>query len=57
MVDATRRTRLAAERTYLALMERALVEGHFVPFDGRALLVSTVAVIVLGVATLLAIVI
>jgi putative membrane protein len=110
VVDATRRTRLAAERTYLAwwrsalaafavslgvgkvvpeltsgesvgyelvgggyallgiafigygywrqqVMERALVEGHFVPFDGRAPLVFTVAGIVLGVATLLAIVI
>ena len=110
VVDATRRTRLAAERTYLAwwrsalaafavslgvgkvvpeltsgesvgyelvgggyallgiafigyghwrqqVMERALVEGRFVPFDGRAPLVFTVAGIVLGVATLLAILI
>ena len=108
-VDATRRTRLAAERTYLAwwrsalaafavslgvgkvvpeltsgksvgyelvgsgyallgiafigygyyrqqLMERALVEGRFVPFDRRVALAFSVAGIVLGFATLLAIV-
>jgi putative membrane protein len=110
VADATRRTRLAAERTYLAwwrsalaafavslgvgkvvpeltssesvgyefvgggyallgvafigygywrqqVMERALVEGRFVPFDGRAALAFTVAGIVLGLATLVAIVV
>jgi hypothetical protein len=39
------------------VMERALVEGRFVPFDGRAALAFTVAGIVLGFATLLAIVV
>lgn len=37
--------------------ERALVEGRFVPFDGHVPLVFTVAGLVLGAATLLAIVI
>ena len=110
VVDATRRTRLAAERTYLAwwrsalaafavslgvgkvvpeltsgesvgyelvgagyallgiafigygyrrqqVMEQALLDGRFVPFDARAALAFTVAGIVLGVATLVAIVV
>jgi putative membrane protein len=109
VVDATRRTRLAAERTYLAwwrsalaafavslgvgkvvpeltsgrslgyevvgvgytllgigfigygfwrqqVMERALLEGRFVPFDRRAALVFTVAGVALGLATLVVIV-
>jgi putative membrane protein len=108
IVDATRRTRLAAERTYLAwwrsalaafavsvgvgkvvpeltsgesagyellgagyallgvafigygywrqrVMERALVEGRFVPFDSRAALAFATAGIALGVGTVLAI--
>lgn len=110
VVDATRRTRLAAERTYLAwwrsalaafavslgvgkvvpeltsggsvgyeivgagyallgiafigygywrqqVIERALVEGRFVPFDGRAALAFTLAGILLGLATLVVIVV
>ena len=109
VVDATRRTRLAAERTYLAwwrsalaafavslgvgklipeltsgrsigyevvgvgyallgiafiaygywrqrILEQALDEGRFVPFDGRAALAFTVATAALGVATLFVIV-
>ncbi len=109
VVDATRRTRLAAERTYLAwwrsalaafavslgvgkvvpeltsgrsvgyevvgagyallgiafigygywrqqMMERALAEGRFLPFDRRAALTFTVAGVALGLATLVAIV-
>jgi uncharacterized membrane protein YidH (DUF202 family) len=108
-VDATRRTRLAAERTYLAwwrsalaafavslgvgkivpeltsgrsvgyeivgagyallgisfiaygywrqqMMEQALSEGRFVPFDRRAALAFTIVGVVLGLATLAAIV-
>jgi uncharacterized membrane protein YidH (DUF202 family) len=110
VVDATRRTRLAAERTYLAwwrsalaafavsvgvgkvvpeltsgesigyevlgagyallgvafigygywrqrVMERALGEGRFVPFDSRAALAFAVAGIVLGIGTILAVLI
>jgi uncharacterized membrane protein YidH (DUF202 family) len=110
VVDATRRTRLAAERTYLAwwrsalaafavsigvgkvvpeltsgasvvyeavgagyallgiafmgygyrrqhVTERALAAGRFAPFDNRAALAFTLAGVVLGVATLLAIVV
>ncbi len=110
VVDATRRTRLAAERTYLAwwrsalaafavslgvgkvvpeltsgesvgyevigagyallgiafigygqwrqqVMERALAEGRFAPFDHRAALAFSLAGMVLGLATLLAIVV
>jgi putative membrane protein len=109
VVDATRRTRLASERTYLAwwrsalaafavslgvgkvvpeltsgvsvgyeivgigyallgiafigygfwrqrILERALLEGSFVPFDGRAALAFTLAGVVLGIATLVVIV-
>ena len=108
-VDATRRTRLASERTYLAwwrsalaafavslgvgkvvpeltsgvsvgyeivgigyallgiafigygfwrqqVMERALLEGRFVPFDRRAALAFTLAGVALGIATLVVIV-
>jgi uncharacterized membrane protein YidH (DUF202 family) len=109
VVDATRRTRLASERTYLAwwrsglaafavslgvgkvvpeltsgrsvgyeivgvgyallgiafiaygyrrqqVMERALVDGRFVPFDSRAALAFTLAGVGLGLATLVTIV-
>ncbi len=110
VVDATRRTRLASERTYLAwwrsalaafavslgvgkvvpelttgvstvsyeivgvgyavlglafigygfwrqhLMERALLEGRFVPFDERAALAFTIAGCALGLATVVVIV-
>jgi putative membrane protein len=38
------------------LMEKALLDGRFVPFSHRALVGFTVAGLVLGVATLLAIV-
>lgn len=108
VVDATRRTRLASERTYLAwwrsalaafavslgvgklvpeltsgrsigyeivgvgyallgiafigygfwrqqMMEKALLEGRFVPFDRKAAFGFTVAGIVLGLATLVVI--
>ena len=110
VVDATRRTRLASERTYLAwwrsalaafavslaigklvpelttgasigyevvgvgyallgiafigygfwrqqVLERALLEGRFVPFDGRAALAFTLAGVLLGIATLVVIVV
>jgi len=109
VVDATRRTRLASERTYLAwwrsalaafavslgvgkvvpeltsgvsvgyeivgigyallgiafigygfwrqqVLERALLEGRFVPFSGRAALAFTLAGVALGIATLVVIV-
>jgi uncharacterized membrane protein YidH (DUF202 family) len=108
VVDATRRTRLASERTYLAwwrsalaafavslgvgkvvpelttgesvayeivgvgyavlgiafigygfwrqqVMERALLEGRFVPFDHRAAVAFTLAGVVLGIATVIVI--
>ncbi len=108
VVDATRRTRLASERTYLAwwrsalaafavslgvgkvvpeltsgvsigyeivgvgyallgiafvgygfrrqtMMERALLDGRFVPFDHRAALGFTLAGVALGIATLVVI--
>ena len=110
VVDATRRTRLAAERTYLAwwrsalaafavsvgvgkvvpeltsgesigyevlgagyallgvafigygywrqrVMEQALAEGRFVPFDSRAALAFATAGIMLGIGTILAVLI
>jgi uncharacterized membrane protein YidH (DUF202 family) len=109
VVDATRRTRLASERTYLAwwrsalaafavslgvgklvpeltggrtigyevvgvgyavlgiafigygfwrqqVLERALLEGRFVPFDRRAALAFTLAGVLLGIATLVVII-
>jgi hypothetical protein len=39
------------------VMERALVEGRFVPFDRRAALAFTLAGILLGLATLVVIVV
>jgi putative membrane protein len=67
--DATRRTRLANERTYLAWwrsgltalavsfgVDEALRNGRYAPFDDRAAVGFTVAGLLLGLATILVVI-